>query len=198
MRTSPTIELTIFPNAAPMITPTARSTTFPLRANSLNSERSPMPAPSPAGRRGVSRPRGPAHPAGGSGFRPRAERPNSHGRCRPGPPAPASLGAGRLAGGAAGPIVRVPILRTPPDPGAARARPWACSATFAGRSRPLGNQKTYRGKAKYLGGVGKKITGTSRRTYYPNLQSIRWSRKGRPSGPACASSASGPGRSSGR
>ncbi len=36
-----------------------------------------------------------------------------------------------------------------------------------------GNQKTYRGKAKYLGGVGKKITGTSRRVYYPNLQSIR-------------------------
>ena len=37
----------------------------------------------------------------------------------------------------------------------------------------MGNQKTYRGKAKYLGGVGKKITGTSRRVYYPNLQSIR-------------------------
>lgn len=37
----------------------------------------------------------------------------------------------------------------------------------------LGNQKTYRGKAKYLGGVGKKITGISRRTYRPNLQSIK-------------------------
>jgi large subunit ribosomal protein L28 len=37
----------------------------------------------------------------------------------------------------------------------------------------LGNQKTYRGKAKYLGGVGRKITGTSRRTFYPNLQSIQ-------------------------
>ena len=37
----------------------------------------------------------------------------------------------------------------------------------------VGNQKTYRGKAKYLGGVGKKITGTSRRTFYPNLQCIR-------------------------
>jgi large subunit ribosomal protein L28 len=37
----------------------------------------------------------------------------------------------------------------------------------------LGNQKTYRGKAKYLGGVGKKITGITRRTYRPNLQSIR-------------------------
>jgi large subunit ribosomal protein L28 len=36
-----------------------------------------------------------------------------------------------------------------------------------------GNQKTYRGKAKYLGGVGRKITGTSRRTFYPNLQCIQ-------------------------
>ena len=36
-----------------------------------------------------------------------------------------------------------------------------------------GNQKTYRGKAKYLGGVGKKITGISKRVYKPNLQRIR-------------------------
>jgi large subunit ribosomal protein L28 len=36
-----------------------------------------------------------------------------------------------------------------------------------------GNQKTYRGKAKYLGGVGKKITGTNRRTFKPNLQRIQ-------------------------
>ena len=35
---SSTIELTIFPNAPPMITPTARSITLPLRANSLNSD----------------------------------------------------------------------------------------------------------------------------------------------------------------
>lgn len=37
----------------------------------------------------------------------------------------------------------------------------------------MGNQKTYRGKAKYLGGVGKKITGISRRVYKPNIQSIQ-------------------------
>jgi large subunit ribosomal protein L28 len=37
----------------------------------------------------------------------------------------------------------------------------------------LGNQKTYRGKAKYLGGVGKKITGINRRVFKPNIQSIR-------------------------
>jgi large subunit ribosomal protein L28 len=36
-----------------------------------------------------------------------------------------------------------------------------------------GNQKTYRGKAKYLGGVGKKITGISKRRFKPNLQRIR-------------------------
>jgi len=37
----------------------------------------------------------------------------------------------------------------------------------------LGNQKTYRGKAKYLGGVGKKITGMSRRAFKPNLQRVQ-------------------------
>ena len=42
-----------------------------------------------------------------------------------------------------------------------------------GKKPVLGNQKTYRGKAKYLGGVGRKITGISRRTFYPNLQRIQ-------------------------
>src|ERR1700737_922761 len=37
MSKSSTIELTIFPKAAPMMTPTARSTALPLTANSLNS-----------------------------------------------------------------------------------------------------------------------------------------------------------------
>jgi hypothetical protein len=40
MMTSPTSESTILPKAPPMITPTARSITLPLTANSLNSERS--------------------------------------------------------------------------------------------------------------------------------------------------------------
>jgi large subunit ribosomal protein L28 len=44
---------------------------------------------------------------------------------------------------------------------------------ICGKKPVLGNQKTYRGKAKYLGGVGRKITGTSRRTFYPNLQRIQ-------------------------
>ena len=38
MMTSLTNELTIFPNAAPMMTPTARSTTLPFSANVLNSD----------------------------------------------------------------------------------------------------------------------------------------------------------------
>ena len=44
---------------------------------------------------------------------------------------------------------------------------------FTGKTVAFGNQKTYRGKAKYLGGVGKKITGTSRRTFKPNLQRVK-------------------------
>lgn len=37
----------------------------------------------------------------------------------------------------------------------------------------MGNQVETRGKAKYLGGVGTKITGISRRTFVPNLQQVR-------------------------
>ncbi len=35
----------------------------------------------------------------------------------------------------------------------------AKQCVFTGRKAVYGNRKTYRGKAKYLGGVGKKITG---------------------------------------
>ncbi len=45
--------------------------------------------------------------------------------------------------------------------------------SVCGKKPVVGNQKTYRGKAKYLGGVGKKITGTSKRVFKPNLQSIK-------------------------
>src|ERR1700733_12082596 len=49
MMMSPTSELTIAPKAAPMITPTARSTTLPRIANFLNSSSMESPiAPSPA------------------------------------------------------------------------------------------------------------------------------------------------------
>jgi large subunit ribosomal protein L28 len=37
----------------------------------------------------------------------------------------------------------------------------------------MGNQITTRGKAKYLGGVGTKCTGISRRQFKPNLQRVR-------------------------
>ena len=42
----------------------------------------------------------------------------------------------------------------------------------SGKKTSFGNRKTDRGKAKYLGGVGKKTTGVSRRTFKPNLQWI--------------------------
>lgn len=37
----------------------------------------------------------------------------------------------------------------------------------------MGNKMTIRGKAKYLGGVGTKVTGITRRTFQPNLQNVR-------------------------
>ena len=42
----------------------------------------------------------------------------------------------------------------------------------SGKKTSFGNHMTTRGKAKYLGGVGTKITGLSRRTFKPNLQWI--------------------------
>lgn len=37
----------------------------------------------------------------------------------------------------------------------------------------MGNQVTTRGKKKYLGGVGTKITGQTRRQFKPNLQRVK-------------------------
>lgn len=42
-----------------------------------------------------------------------------------------------------------------------------------GKRPQVGNKVEIRGKAKYLGGVGTKITGITRRRFKPNLQSIR-------------------------
>jgi large subunit ribosomal protein L28 len=44
---------------------------------------------------------------------------------------------------------------------------------ICGKKPVLGNQIARRGKAKYLGGVGRKITGITRRTFRPNLQRIQ-------------------------
>jgi len=43
----------------------------------------------------------------------------------------------------------------------------------SGKKTTFGNNVTTRGKAKYLGGVGIKCTGRSRRTFEPNLQTIK-------------------------
>jgi large subunit ribosomal protein L28 len=44
---------------------------------------------------------------------------------------------------------------------------------FCDRKKSKGNQIETRGKAKYLGGVGTKITGITRREFKPNLQRIK-------------------------
>ncbi len=49
----------------------------------------------------------------------------------------------------------------------------ARSCQVCGKGFSVGNQVTTRGKAKYLGGVGTKITGISRRKFKPNLQRLR-------------------------
>ena len=41
-----------------------------------------------------------------------------------------------------------------------------------GKGPKIGNQVTTRGKAKYLGGVGTKITGITKRQFKPNLQRV--------------------------
>ena len=43
---------------------------------------------------------------------------------------------------------------------------------FTGRKTTFGRRLRYRGKAKYLGGVGKKITGKTKRKYRPNIQTV--------------------------
>lgn len=44
---------------------------------------------------------------------------------------------------------------------------------FCSKTISLGNKISRRGKAKYLGGVGRKVTGITRRKFKPNLQRIR-------------------------
>lgn len=44
---------------------------------------------------------------------------------------------------------------------------------FLGKRTRLGRSIARRGKAKYLGGVGRKITGISKRKFKPNVQRVR-------------------------
>lgn len=43
---------------------------------------------------------------------------------------------------------------------------------FTGRKTSSGNTYTLRGKAKYLGGVGTKITGKTKRKFRPNVHTV--------------------------
>ena len=44
---------------------------------------------------------------------------------------------------------------------------------FTGKRTTSGRQYTHRGKAKYLGGVGTKVTGKTKRKFKPNIQRVR-------------------------
>lgn len=44
---------------------------------------------------------------------------------------------------------------------------------ICGKTGAQGNSVTTKGRAKYLGGVGTKVTGISRRRFRPNLQRVR-------------------------
>jgi len=43
---------------------------------------------------------------------------------------------------------------------------------FTGKKTTSGRTYTTRGKAKYLGGVGTKVTGKTKRTFKPNIQTM--------------------------
>ena len=44
---------------------------------------------------------------------------------------------------------------------------------FTGRKTSAGRSIARRGKAKHLGGVGKKVTGITKRKFKPNIQKVR-------------------------
>ena len=44
---------------------------------------------------------------------------------------------------------------------------------FTGKRTRAGRNVARRGKAKYLGGVGRKITGITKRQFKPNIQKVR-------------------------
>jgi large subunit ribosomal protein L28 len=51
---------------------------------------------------------------------------------------------------------------------------------FTGKTTRAGRSYTHRGKAKYLGGVGRKITGKNKRKFKPNVQKVRAIIDGKP------------------
>jgi len=48
--------------------------------------------------------------------------------------------------------------------------PRVCELT--GRKTSFGRRLRYRGKAKYLGGVGRKVTGKTKRRFQANIQTV--------------------------
>ena len=44
---------------------------------------------------------------------------------------------------------------------------------FTGRKTSAGRTYTHRGRPKYLGGVGTKVTGKTKRKFKPNIQTVR-------------------------
>ena len=48
----------------------------------------------------------------------------------------------------------------------------ARACEVCGKGSQVGNQVTIRGKQKYLGGVGTKVTGITRRKFRPNLKRV--------------------------
>jgi large subunit ribosomal protein L28 len=44
---------------------------------------------------------------------------------------------------------------------------------FTGKQTKFGRSIARRGKAKYLGGVGRKVTGITKRRFKPNIQKVR-------------------------
>ena len=51
---------------------------------------------------------------------------------------------------------------------------------FTGIRTTTGNKLRYRGRAKYLGGIGKKVTSCTKRTFKPNLQTVTAMIDGKP------------------
>lgn len=49
--------------------------------------------------------------------------------------------------------------------------PRTCAIT--GKKTSAGRRYSRRGKAKYLGGVGRKVTSKTKRTFKPNIQKVR-------------------------
>lgn len=51
---------------------------------------------------------------------------------------------------------------------------------FTGKKTTVGRSRRYRGRPKYLGGIGLKITAQTKRTFKPNLQTVRAIVDGKP------------------